>query len=115
TGFNSWRVLIACAAGLALAGTGAASISELTPAAVALAFPLVFLIADPLSAASTESGRWVYGLLCGALAVLFQPAATVAPTPDALVFAAFTGAIFAPLIDDIVVRSIAIRRERRHG
>lgn len=115
TGFISWRVLVAAAAGMALAGAATGGVTDPVQAAAALAFPLVFLIADPLGAASTGPGRWLYGLLCGALAVLFQPAAAAAPTPGALVFAALAGAIFAPLIDDIVVRAIAFARERRHA
>ncbi len=114
-GYLSWRVIVATIAGLALAGEAVGGLPDPAAAAVVLAFPLVFLIADPLGAASTNPGRWLYGALCGALAVLFQPAAASAPTPGALVFAALAGAVFAPLIDDIVVRLIALRRERRHA
>ena len=115
TGLISWRVLVATALGLiataALAGT--APDPSLTGAA--LIFPLVFLIADPVAASATNPGRWLYGLLAGALAALFQPAGAPAPGPEAFVFAGLLAGVFAPLLDEIALRILLRIRRARHG
>ena len=99
-GLLSWRVLLATLAGFA----GLAAVTGLPddPALVlsALAFGLIFLVADPMGGACTNWGRVLYGLLVGAMAALFQPVGAPAPPPEALVFAALVGGVFAPLLDD---------------
>jgi Na+-transporting NADH:ubiquinone oxidoreductase subunit B len=115
TGLISWRVLVATVLGLvATAGLlGSSPDPSLTGAA--LIFPLVFLIADPLGAASTNPGRWIYGLLAGVLAALFQTGGAPAPGPEAFVFAALLAGVFAPIIDEIALRALIRIREARHG
>ena len=54
---------------------------------------------------------WDPGALAGALIVLFSPAGTW--TAEAVVFAALLASLFAPLIDQLVVRARALRRQRR--
>ncbi len=73
---------------------------------------LLYLAADPVAAAATDPGRWIHGALVGALAALL---ATVGPGFGAAVFAVLLGAIFAPLVDRIVIAIHAAWRERRHG
>ena len=79
--------------------------------ATAVAFGLVFLICDPVSATVTGVGKWIYGALAGGLIALFSPAEGI--SPDAVVFAALLAAIFAPLIDHVVVLIHNHRRRRR--
>jgi Na+-transporting NADH:ubiquinone oxidoreductase subunit B len=75
------------------------------------AFGAVFLATDPASAAATNPGRWVYGLLIGFMIVLIRAAN---PThPDGVVVAILLGNIFAPLIDYAVMRVNIAKRARR--
>ncbi|MGB5557599.1 MAG: RnfABCDGE type electron transport complex subunit D [Paracoccaceae bacterium] len=114
-GLISWRVLVSAIGVLTVFSL--AKSGEFDPATTlaAVAFALVFLVCDPLSAASTNPGRWVYGGLVGGLAVYFDPLAGPAFAPSALVFAALLGGIFAPLIDHGVVMALVAWRRRRFG
>lgn len=115
TGLVSWRVLISAFAALALSVTLSTGEADLVVLLTAIAFALLFLVADPLAAASTNLGRWVYGLLVGGLAIFFDTGAGSAPSLNALVFAALLGSIFAPLIDHLVVMAMVAWRRRKRG
>lgn len=78
----------------------------------ALTFGIVFLICDPTAAAATNPGRWVYGLLAGALVVLFSASGDL--SSEAVVFASLLASLFAPLIDHLVVLADARRRKVAH-
>ena len=75
------------------------------------AFGMVFLATDPATSSITNTGRWIYGLLIGALAVVFR-VANVAH-PDGTMFAILFGNMAAPLIDYAVMRRNMARRGRR--
>ncbi|WP_146590158.1 RnfABCDGE type electron transport complex subunit D [Puniceibacterium confluentis] len=72
---------------------------------------LVFLIGDPVAAACTNAGRWAYGLLAGALVLLFGHEG--GGILSSMVFAALLASIFAPLIDQVVIWANIRRRARR--
>jgi Na+-transporting NADH:ubiquinone oxidoreductase subunit B len=76
------------------------------------AFGVVYLATDPVTAAATNAGRWVYGLLIGALVVVIR-VANVAH-PDGVMFAILFVNIVSPLIDYLVVRANIRRRARRN-
>lgn len=76
---------------------------------------LVFLICDPTTGAVTPIGRIAHGALAGGLVWVFAGSGTIAPEPDALVFAALLASLFAPLLDHIVISLGAWRRRPRHG
>jgi Na+-transporting NADH:ubiquinone oxidoreductase subunit B len=76
------------------------------------AFGVVYLATDPVTAAATNAGRWVYGLLIGALVVVIR-VANVAH-PDGVMFAILFVNIVSPLIDYLVVRANIRRRARRY-
>lgn len=110
-GLLSWKIVLAVPAGLVLASLVAGVALDPFTAFVALAFGLVFLIGDPTAAASTGPGRWAYGLLAGALIVLFGgPVA-----PAAIVSAAVLASVFTPLIDHLAVLASAGIAGRRHA
>ncbi len=115
-GLISWRVLLGAVLGLAavigFAGDAGSSVSIMVGP---LLFVLVFFACDPVSSASTNPGRWVYGLLCGLLMGLFGLAGGIIGSPITLIFAILLGSIFAPLIDYFVVALKALHRRRRHG
>ena len=77
------------------------------------AFGAVFLATDQTTAAMTDRGRWIYGLLIGFLVVLIRVANM--HHPDGVMFAILLGNIFAPLIDYLVVRANIRRRVKRHA
>jgi len=77
------------------------------------AFGTVFLATDPVSAAMTDPGRWIYGLMIGVMIVLIRVANPA--HPDGVMFAILLGNIFAPLIDYLVMQANIRRRARRHG
>ena len=75
------------------------------------AFGTVFLATDPTAAASTRTGRWVFGVLVGVLTVLVR--LTNPAYFEGVVFAILLASIFAPLCDHFVVeRNIKRRRAR---
>lgn len=115
-GLISWRVLVGAAAGLlawlTVKGHAPPFAAELTSA---LALGMVYLVAEPVSAAATNPGRWVYGLLVGMLVVLLGEAGAGAGSTASVVFAALLGSVFAPLIDRVVILLNSRRRRRRHG
>jgi Na+-transporting NADH:ubiquinone oxidoreductase subunit B len=77
------------------------------------AFGAVFLATDPVSAASTNTGRWIYGLFIGVLVGVIRVANPA--HPDGVLFAILLGNVFAPTIDYLVVRANIRRRARRGG
>jgi Na+-transporting NADH:ubiquinone oxidoreductase subunit B len=76
-----------------------------------LAFGMVFMATDPVSAAMTNKGRWIYGALIGFMAVMIR---VVNPAfPEGIMLAILFGNIFAPLIDYFVVQANIKRRMKR--
>ncbi|QDZ01551.1 RnfABCDGE type electron transport complex subunit D [Nitratireductor mangrovi] len=109
----SWRVLCGIAIGatvsLMVSGEG-----DWHPLLTGIAMiSVIFLIADPVAAASTNPGRWLYGLLAGMLMVVFGHAGGDPGSLRAIVFAALLAGVFAPLIDQIVIWLNVRRRRRR--
>ncbi len=114
-GILSWRIVVGALAGLlALTALAGADPGELAVQG-AFAFGLVFLVGDPVTAACTNAGRWIYGALAGALMGLFAWGAAGVGAPQAVVFAALIASIFAPLIDHAVIAAKDVARSRRNG
>lgn len=75
------------------------------------AFGMIFMATDPVSAAMTNKGRWIYGALIGFMTVLIR---VVNPAfPEGIMLAILFANIFAPLIDYFVVRANVQRRLKR--
>jgi Na+-transporting NADH:ubiquinone oxidoreductase subunit B len=111
----SWRALMGSAigflTGIIVAGATFSPDDTLTGS---LMFGLFFLACDPVSTASTNTGRWVYGMLTGILIVIIGLAGSGPGSTQALVFATLLGSVFAPLIDYGVIAAHARFRERRY-
>ena len=74
-------------------------------------FGAVFMATDPVTSARTESGKWVYGFLIGAIAVIVR---VMNPGyPEGMILAIFFGNMCAPLIDYCVVQRNISRRANR--
>jgi len=124
TGVGSWRIIVSCCLGVMLMGL---TFNFLAPADLpnhamhtpayyhlimgGFAFGAVYMATDPVSAAQTERGKWIYGLLIGAFTVLlrvFNPA-----YPEAVMLSILLMNVFAPLIDNIVVEQHIKKRLKR--
>lgn len=62
-------------------------------------FGTVFMATDPISSASTKEGKWIYGLLIGALSVIIRSFSLFA---CGVMFSILIVNTFTPLIDELV-------------
>ena len=77
------------------------------------AFGMVYMATDPVSAAMTNTGRWLFGALVGAMTVLIR---VVNPAfPEGIMLAILFSNMFAPTIDYFVMQANIRRRVKRHG
>lgn len=76
------------------------------------AFGMFFMATDPVSAALTNKGKWIFGALIGFMVVMIR---VVNPAfPEGMMLAILFANLFAPLIDHFVVQSNIKRRTRRN-
>ncbi|MDE6164170.1 MAG: RnfABCDGE type electron transport complex subunit D, partial [Muribaculaceae bacterium] len=75
------------------------------------AFAVVFMATDPVTAARTETGKWIYGFLVGAIAILIRTYNN--GYPEGAMLAVLLMNALAPLIDHCVVEANVARRRRR--
>jgi len=75
------------------------------------AFGLVFMATEPVTAAHTDKGRWIYGFLIGFMCVIIR---AINPAyPEGMMLSILFANAFAPLIDYFVIqRNIKNRRAR---
>lgn len=120
TGIGSFRIMFSVFAGGYLMGLlfnlwGANPYMEI-PAHYHLimggfAFGAVFMATDPVSAAQTPVGKWIYGFLIGIFAVLIR---VLNPAyPEGMMLAILFMNVAAPLIDHYVIESNIKKRRRR--
>ena len=77
------------------------------------AFGMVYMATDPVSAAMTNTGRWVFGGLVGFMTVLIR---VVNPAfPEGIMLAILFSNMFAPTIDYFVIQANIRRRMKRHA
>ena len=75
------------------------------------AFGTVFMATDPVSAAQTNKGKWIYGFLIGFISILirvFNPA-----YPEGVMLAILLMNVFAPTIDHYVIQGNVKMRMKR--
>ncbi|MDX1604002.1 MAG: NADH:ubiquinone reductase (Na(+)-transporting) subunit B [Salinimicrobium sediminis] len=76
-----------------------------------LAFGIVYMATDPVSASQTLKGKWIYGFLIGFFSVMirvFNPA-----YPEGVMLAILLMNVFAPTIDHYVIQANIKRRLKR--
>jgi Na+-transporting NADH:ubiquinone oxidoreductase subunit B len=74
-------------------------------------FGTVFMATDPVSATQTNTGKIIYGFLCGILSILIR---VVNPAyPEGIMVAILFMNVMAPLIDHYVVQASINRRLKR--
>ncbi len=120
TGIGSWRIMFSVFAGGLVMGLilNAFAVNALMeiPAWEHLliggfAFGAVFMATDPVSAAQTNKGKYIYGFLIGFLAILIR---VLNPAyPEGVMLAILLMNVFAPLIDHYVVEGNIKRRMKR--
>ena len=121
TGVGSWRIMLGSVVGAALTGIlfnlwGANELMSFEwfnhLLVGGFAFGIVFMATDPVSAAQTVKGKWIYGLLIGLFCILirvFNPA-----YPEGVMLAILLMNVFAPTIDHYVIESnIKMRKKRQ--
>jgi Na+-transporting NADH:ubiquinone oxidoreductase subunit B len=128
TGIGSWRVMLSTIAGGAVMGlilnafAGSPALSEANQVFFAVPFwhhlilggfmfGAIFMATDPVSAAQTVKGKWIYGFLIGILAILIR---VINPAyPEGMMLSILLMNTFAPLIDHYVVQGHIKRRLKR--
>ncbi len=122
TGMASWRIMLSVVVGGLLMGwianvfeTPTYPASFLNPFDQLLfggfAFAAVFMATDPVTAARTGVGKYIYGLLVGVVAVLIRTYNN--GYPEGAMLAVLLANALAPLIDYCVVQANVSRRMRR--
>jgi Na+-transporting NADH:ubiquinone oxidoreductase subunit B len=122
TGVGSWRIMAGGGIGLAatvslfnaFAGEGVSPYLALPwtyhLAMGSVAFGLVFMATDPVSAAATTTGKWIYGFLVGALVALVRIANPA--FPEGVMVSILFMNVMAPLVDYFVVQGHIRARAR---
>ncbi|MCH1518647.1 MAG: NADH:ubiquinone reductase (Na(+)-transporting) subunit B [Flavobacteriaceae bacterium] len=120
TGVGSWRIIVGGIGGAAIMGflfnlwgaNALMSFDWMNHLVVGgFAFGIVFMATDPVSAAQTNKGKWIYGILVGIFCILirvFNPA-----YPEGVMLAILLMNVFAPTIDHYVVEGNINRRKKR--
>ncbi|MBL7665901.1 MAG: RnfABCDGE type electron transport complex subunit D [Bacteriovoracaceae bacterium] len=122
SGLASWKIMFSMLIGMFFSssvfnmiGAGINPLFGLTPEwhlmTGGFAFACVFLATDPISATTTEMGKYYYGFFIGILGVIFR-----VMNPESTAFwmlAILVMNAMAPLIDHLVVKSNIYRRQKR--
>lgn len=120
TGIGSWRIMLSVFIGGYLMAVvlnlfGYNTLMQLSPihhlVLGGFAFGAVFMATDPVTAAHTNTGKYIYGFLIGLFAILirvFNPA-----YPEGMMLAVLFMNVMAPLIDHYVVQANINRRLKR--
>jgi Na+-transporting NADH:ubiquinone oxidoreductase subunit B len=124
TGVGSWKIMAGVLIGSMGLSTMLSGVASDTNAVFqipahwhlvtgGLAFGLVFMATDPVSAAMTDKGKWIYGILIGVMTILIR---VVNPAfPEGIMLAILFGNVSAPVIDHFVVQQNIKRRMARNG
>ena len=121
TGVASWKTMCSVFVGGALMGLIFNAVGPNTDIAQlpwyehlvlgGFCFGAVFMATDPVTSARTETGKYIYGFLIGAMAIIIR---VLNPGyPEGMMMAILLMNVFAPLIDYYVVQSNISRRAKR--
>jgi Na+-transporting NADH:ubiquinone oxidoreductase subunit B len=126
TGIASWRVMFSFfLGGLAIAGllfafggdlsNGGNPFYAVNPVHQLMLggfmFGMVFMITDPVTACQTNTGKFIYGFLGGALGILIRMANPA--YPEGVMLGILIANVCAPTIDHMVVQANVKRRMKR--
>jgi Na+-transporting NADH:ubiquinone oxidoreductase subunit B len=112
--FANWRIVLSVFVGMTALQTAlwaAGSHGAIDPISAVLSGGFMmgawFMATDPVSASQTNTGRWIYGLIIGALTVLIR---TFSIWAEGMMFAILLGNMFAPIIDYYVKQARGRRK-----
>lgn len=130
TKVGSWRIMVSCVIGALVMGlifNGVVNAGWITETSKfyglmsmdfwkhlivgGLAFGIVYMATDPVTASQTNKGKWIYGFFIGFISVMirvFNPA-----YPEGVMLAILLMNVFAPTIDHYVVQANVKRRLKR--
>jgi len=120
TGIGSWRIMLSVFIGgfvmaIIFNFFGSNTLMQISPlhhlVLGGFAFGAVFMATDPVTAAHTNTGKYIYGFLIGFFAIMlrvFNPA-----YPEGMMLAILFMNVMAPLIDHYVVQANIKRRLKR--
>jgi Na+-transporting NADH:ubiquinone oxidoreductase subunit B len=120
TGIGSWRIMLSAVIGAGTMGLifNAFGVNGLMQfdwwqhmIVGGFAFGVVFMATDPVTAAQTNKGKWIYGFLIGFMAIMirvFNPA-----YPEGIMLAILFMNVMAPLIDHYVIEGNINKRLKR--
>jgi Na+-transporting NADH:ubiquinone oxidoreductase subunit B len=123
SGIGSWRIMVGCLIGLVTMSITFNMIGSETNPMFAVpaywhlvmgsfAFATVFMATDPVSAAMTDTGRWIYGILIGMMGVMIR---VINPAyPEGWMLSILFMNAFSPTIDYFVIKANINRRKARH-
>ena len=124
TGVASWRILVSVFGAMGVTAVLFNVVGSPTNPMFALspqwhlvlggfAFGAVFMATDPVSAAVTRTGQFLYGGLIGFLVVLIR---VINPAfPEGMMLAILFGNTFSPIFDRLVIQRHIARRKKRLG
>ncbi len=119
TGIASWRTMLSVFVGGAIMAiifqsTGQSSMVWWHHFILGgFAFGAVFMATDPVTSCRTECGKYIYGFLIGAMAVIIR--VMNAGYPEGMMLAIFFGNMIAPTIDHFIVERNISKRMKRGG
>jgi Na+-transporting NADH:ubiquinone oxidoreductase subunit B len=120
TGIGSWKIILSVfAGGFVMAAIfnmfGLNALMQISPlhhlVLGGFAFGAVFMATDPVTAAQTNTGKYIYGFLIGLLSIMlrvFNPA-----YPEGVMLAILFMNVMAPLIDHYIIQANIKRRLKR--
>ncbi len=119
-GIASWRIMVSMVLGLVTMGLifnawGATPFMQVPWYyhfyMGSFLFAMAFMATDPVTAASTNRGKWIYGFLIGVIGLIVR---VLNPAyPEGWMLAILFMNVFAPLIDHVVVQRNISRRMKR--
>lgn len=124
TGIGSWRIMLSMTLGMVgtallfnYIGSTSNPLFSLTPewhfVLGGYAFAMVFMATDPVSAAMTNTGRWIYGFFIGVLGIIIR---VINPAyPEGWMLAILFMNAIAPLLDYFVIEANIKRRMARNA
>lgn len=120
TGVASWRIMLSGVLGASVMGLlfNAWGVNALMQfpwwqhlLVGGFAFGIVFMATDPVTAAQTNTGKWIYGFFIGIIAIMVR--VFNGAYPEGIMMAILLMNVFSPTIDHYVVQRNINRRQKR--
>jgi Na+-transporting NADH:ubiquinone oxidoreductase subunit B len=124
TGIGSWRTMLGVTLGTIAMASAFNLVGSATNPYFAVpfwwhmvaggwAFATVFMVTDPVTSPFSNTGRWIYGLMIGAMIVLIR--VTNPAYPEAVMLVILFMNVVAPFIDYVLVQANLRRRGKRRA